>query len=169
MQKAVLIAEDSENDAMAIHATLRDAGVTLPLKFVADGSSVIAYLKGAGEYADREKFPLPSVLLMDLRMPFLDGFQVMEWLKTQKRFHDLLIVALSGHGELSNVREAHFFGARSFLTKPCRMVDVKNLMRTYSTYFEPDSTSGTAVTPTTPPTIETGYTVSPDKNSRVHL
>src|SRR5215469_16748602 len=108
MQKAVMIAEDSDDDAMAIRATLRNAGVTLPLKFVTDGSSVIAYLKGTGEYADREKFPIPSVLLLDLRMPRLNGFQVMEWLKTQKQFHDLLVVALGGHGELSKMREAYF-------------------------------------------------------------
>src|SRR5215469_9727794 len=108
MHKAVLIAEDNENDAMAIRATLRDAGITIPLKFVANGSSAIAYLKGTGEYADREKFPLPSVLLIDLRMPLLDGFQVLEWLRTQKQFHDLLIVVLGGHGELSKMREAYF-------------------------------------------------------------
>ena|SRR5215469_9753968 len=166
MSKAVLIAEDSDDDAMAIRAALRNAGVTLPLRFVTDGSSVIAYLKGAREYVDREIFPLPNVLLLDLKMPRLDGFQVMEWLKTQKQFHDLLIVVLSGMGELSNIREAYMLGARSFLIKPIRVTDVRNVMRAYSTYWEPDLTSDSAETPTT---FRTGHSLSDARNSRLYV
>jgi CheY-like chemotaxis protein len=110
-----------------------------PVRFVTDGSSVIAYLKGTGEYDDREKFPLPGVLLLDLIMPRLDGFQVMEWLKTQSQFADMLIVVLTGHGHLSNMREAYMLGARSFLTKPCRVEDVQNLLDGFSSYWDVDA------------------------------
>jgi len=143
MTKAVLIAEDNDDDAMAIRAVLRNAGVTIPLKFVTNGALVVAYLKGTGDYVDREKFPLPSVLLLDLKMPRLDGFQVMAWIKTQKQFRDLLIVVLSGMDELANIREAYYLGARSFLIKPCRVADVRNVLRSYSIYWAPDITSDT--------------------------
>jgi len=166
MSKAVLIAEDNDDDAMAIRTALRNAGVTLPLKFVTNGSSVIDYFKGTGEYVDRERFPLPNVLLLDLKMPRLDGFQVMEWLATQKRFHDLLIVVLSGNGELSNMRGAFLLGARSFLTKPCRVADVKNLMRAYSTYWEPELASDT---PETSTPLQPGHSLSDAKNSRLYV
>jgi len=154
---------------MAIRATLRDAGVALPLKFVTDGSSAIAYLNGSGEYRDREKFPLPSVLLLDLKMPRLDGFQVMEWLKTQKRFNDLLIVVVSGNGDLSNIPKAYSLGARSFLMKPIRVADIQNLMRSHSTHWGTDSTAGTTGKPRKPPIPRTGRSVSPAKNPWLHL
>ena len=67
----------------------------------------------------------------------VSGFQVMEWIgKHPKKFKKILVVVLSGHQELENVRLAYQLGARSFLTKPCQVEDVKNLIRAYSTYWD---------------------------------
>jgi len=138
MPKIILIAEDSENDVIAIRDTLKDAGVINPTIPLEDGEKVVAYLKGDGKYADREKFPFPSILLLDLKMPRMDGFRVMEWLSEHQKMKDILVIVLSGQnrGELDDVRRAYRLGARSFLRKPCHVQEIHNLIRAYSTYWE---------------------------------
>jgi CheY-like chemotaxis protein len=138
MPKVILIADDSENDVIAIRETLKDAGVINPIITVEDGRGVVAYLKGEGEYVDRKKFPLPSILLLDLKMPRMGGFRVMEWLSEHQKMRDILVIVLSGQdrGELENVRRAYRLGARSFLVKPCHVQEIHNLIRAYSTYWE---------------------------------
>lgn len=134
----ILIADDNENDVIAIVQTLKAAGVKNPLGLVGDGGEVIAYLKGEKQYADRTKYPLPTVLLLDLKMPRTGGFQVLEWLRLALPLRDILIVILSGYGELQDVRRGYELGARSFLQKPCRLDDIKNLVQAYSIYWETD-------------------------------
>jgi len=135
--KLILIADDDENDALAIQETLVKAGVKNLTTTVSDGTGVIAYFRGQGQYWDREKFPIPSVLMLDLKMPTFGGFAVMEWLNYQYESvrSNILIVVLTGHGELENVRRAYPLGARSFLTKPCVLEDVRNLVMGYPEYW----------------------------------
>jgi CheY-like chemotaxis protein len=135
MAKPILIADDDENDLIALRQTLKKAGAKNPVITVDDGEKVIAYLKGEGKFETRQKYPIPAVLFLDLKMRRKDGFGVMEWMRDTK-FRDILIVALSGHGELESVRRAYQLGARSFLIKPCEVADVVNLMAAYSTYWD---------------------------------
>lgn len=139
MPKLILIADDDENDVKACMDALKAAGVQNPMLHVGDGEDVISYLKGEGKYANRKKFPLPSVLLLDLKMARVGGFSVLEWLKPQKQFKDILTVVLSGNNDLEFVRRAYGLGARTFLVKPCHPQDVHNLMRAYSTFWETDN------------------------------
>jgi len=139
MAKLILIADDDDDDAKAFKDVLKKAGITNPVLRVRDGEDVISYLKGEGKYENRKKFPLPSVLLLDLKMARVGGFSVLEWLKPQKEFKDILAVVLSGHNDLENVRRAYHLGARSFLMKPCHPQEVQNLMRAYSSYWETDN------------------------------
>lgn len=138
MGKVILVADDDENDLTAICHTLRSAGVKNSLITVGDGDEVIAYFKGDNKYADRNAFPIPSVLLIDLKMRRIGGFEVLRWIREQGNFTETLVVVLSGHGELENVRLAYQSGARSFLTKPCHMDDVKNLVQVYSSHWDSD-------------------------------
>jgi len=133
----ILIADDNENDAMELAECIRKAGAKNPLTVVSDGKEVIAYFRGEEKYADRTEYPLPSILLLDIKMPGLDGFEVMERLSSKKYAEGVLIVVLTGY-ELANIRRGYELGARSFLPKPCRVDDIQNLMRTYSTYWESD-------------------------------
>ena len=83
VMRPILLAEDSEDDATVLRSTLRKAGLAAPVVVVPDGSQAIAYLKGEGIYADRDLFPLPGLLLLDLKMPGKNGFEVLEWCETQ--------------------------------------------------------------------------------------
>lgn len=131
-----MIVDDNEDDAFLTAKALQDAGVRNPVRTVADGDEVFAYFKGDNQYADREQFPLPGVLLLDLRMARFGGFEVMQWLGERKLVTDVLVVVLTGNGELDNQRLAYQFGARSFLTKPFNVAQVKNLIRSYPVFWE---------------------------------
>jgi len=137
----ILIADDNENDSILIVETLKAAGVKNQIMLVVDGKDVIAYLKGEQQYADRATYPQPSILLLDLRMPKIGGFEVLEWLKFAIPTRDILIVIFSGYAELSDIRRGYELGARSFLPKPCRVEDIQNLVRAYSTYWQVDNTT----------------------------
>jgi CheY-like chemotaxis protein len=132
----ILLADDDEEVLTAIRRVLKEAGVTSPVVSVHDGTEVISYIKGEGRFGNRKKFPLPSVLMVDLKMKRMTGLEVMEWMSVNNKLKGILVVVLSGHGELENVREAYRQGARSFLTKPCTLVDMQNLVKAYPAYWE---------------------------------
>lgn len=143
MAKLILIADDNENDAWAVGRTLRTAGVKNPLTTVSDGVEVIAWFKGQGKYWDRKKFPIPGVLLLDLKMPRISGFAVMEWLNDQQEVRNhTLVVVLTGLENIENMQRAYSLGARSFLTKPCQVENVRKLVRGYSAYWKNEMLKG---------------------------
>jgi CheY-like chemotaxis protein len=75
-------------------------------------------------------------LLLDLKMPQIGGFDVLEWLHATKQTKDVLIVILSGYSEIENIRRGYALGARSFLPKPCHAEDIKGLIRAYPAFWE---------------------------------
>ena len=91
---------------------------------------MIAYLNGAGPFSDRDKFPLPGVLLLDLKMPNVSGFEVLEWWKSQPHLAELVIVVVSGNREMQEIARAYQLGARSFISKPLSDRDLMGLART---------------------------------------
>jgi CheY-like chemotaxis protein len=131
----ILLAEDFQDDADAVKAVLRQAGVTNSVHTVTDGEEAISYIEGEGKYADRERFPFPRVLLLDLAMPRFDGFQVLEWLKVHPQREQVLVVVLTGHHDMNQMRLAYALGAKSFLVKPCHLEDIQNLMKAYPLYW----------------------------------
>src|SRR5580765_2760140 len=82
-RKTILVAEDNPDDAFLLKRAFAQAGINVRLDFVQDGEQVIHYLKGENGYGDREAHPFPVLLLLDLKMPRLDGFDVLEWLRQQ--------------------------------------------------------------------------------------
>ena len=97
--RPILLAEDSHDDAFVVRSTLKRAGVLNPVHVVTDGAKAVAYLQGEGIYADRDLFPLPDVLLLDLKMPKLSGFDVLEWWRSQPQLSNMLVVVLSGYSD----------------------------------------------------------------------
>src|SRR5215467_10576862 len=91
MAKSVLIVDDSEDDEILCKVVMQKV-VANRMLTVRDGVEAIAYLGGEGELSDREKFPVPDVLLLDLKMPKVDGFGVLEWLKGQANLKPLIVV-----------------------------------------------------------------------------
>src|SRR5437762_12410408 len=79
----ILIAEDSESDIFFMLRVMEQAGVLNPIFVVRDGKEAMAYLQGNGQYADRVTYPTPGIVLLDLKMPGIDGFEVLRWRRTQ--------------------------------------------------------------------------------------
>jgi CheY-like chemotaxis protein len=114
----ILLAEDQGVDIFFMRRALRKAAVSNPLFVVRDGQEAIAYLQGEGAYADRKTYPLPSLLLLDLEMPRVDGFGVLAWLQTQTAFDGLPRVLFSGSGRDENDLKAKELGADEYRVKP---------------------------------------------------
>jgi len=114
----VLWAEDDDNDAALLSRAWHKAEVDDHLVRVRDGAEVIRYLRGDGAYGDREQFPFPSLLLLDINMPGRSGLEVIEWLQTQSQFPKLPVVILTSSAASRDVHEAARLGVRGYLVKP---------------------------------------------------
>jgi CheY-like chemotaxis protein len=114
----ILLAEDNENDVLMLRRAARHAKFTNPLSVVQDGEEAVAYLSGEGKYADRRRHPLPGLLLLDLKMPRRNGFEVLQWLRDRPEFAELQVVVLSSSDEIKDINRAYELGANSFLVKP---------------------------------------------------
>jgi CheY-like chemotaxis protein len=113
----VLVADDSTDDRLFIRTAMRRAPRLRIVAEVADGSEVIAYLKGRDIYADRNRYPLPDLMLLDLKMPSMDGFEVLEWMRTQN-FLGMSVVVLTDSMQAEHIKRALDMGADMFQVKP---------------------------------------------------
>ena len=114
----VLLAEDDPDDVLLTQIAFEKARLANPLQVVRDGEEAIAYLKGEGRYADRDRFPPPILLLLDLKMPKLNGFQVLEWLRSQPRLRRLPVAVMTSSDHDPDAARAFELGADSYLNKP---------------------------------------------------
>ena len=125
----ILLAEDDEGDIFIIRRALRAASIANPLHIVRNGQEAIQYLDGQGPYADRTKYPWPSLVLLDLRMPLADGFDVLAWLQRRRRPKDLDVVILSGTPDEADALRATELGADAFYVKPRAYEDLVGVVR----------------------------------------
>src|ERR1044071_834602 len=129
----VLLAEDNPDDVPLVRLGFKKAGCQAPIHIVSDGEQAVQYLKGEGQYADRAKFPIPSILLLDLKLPRLNGFEVLSWIRQRPEWKCLPVVVLTTSHFGKDIEQAYDLGANSFLTKPTDLIEwltaVKELIR----------------------------------------
>jgi len=136
MEKAtVLLAEDDPDDVLLTQIAFEKARLANPLQVVRDGEEALAYLSGTGHYADRIRFPLPILLLLDLKMPKLNGFQVLEWLRRQREFRELPVAIMTSSDDDPDVKRAYQLGADSYLTKPPDAAALLELVKRLHAYW----------------------------------
>ncbi len=131
----ILMADDDENDAFFMEHAFGAAQIPNPLHRVKDGEEAVAYLNGDGPYTDREKFPLPHFLLLDLKMPRKNGFEVIQWVRQQPGLKRLPIIVLSSSREDPDINRAYELGANTYLVKPVRPEHLVELVKTLSQYW----------------------------------
>jgi len=112
----VLMVDDSEDDCLLIRRAIGKADRLRFIGSVSDGEELVSYLSGKDEYNDRQRFPLPDLLLLDLKMPRKNGFEVLAWLQSQP-FENLVVVVLSGSQQQDDVTKAVTLGAHHYHVK----------------------------------------------------
>ena len=123
----ILLAEDDPNDALLMRKAVQKTLSRIPLVVVNNGQEAVHYLNGDGPYADRTLHPFPDLVLLDLKMPLMNGFEVLRWVRQQPRLKRLPVIVLSGSVLESDVRLAYEAGANSYLAKPA---DFNHLLET---------------------------------------
>jgi len=125
----ILLAEDEEDYVLLIKHAFAKANIPNPLHVVWNGQEVISYLKGDGKYSNRDEYPLPDLLLLDLKMPRTNGFEVLKWLRAQPSLSALRVLVLTSSDQIRDVNEAYHLGANSFMVKPNDFEDITQLSR----------------------------------------
>jgi len=126
--QTVLYVEDSADDFVLFKLASSKCGTPFSLQRGADGEQAIAYLRGAGAYADREEHPFPDLVLLDLKMPRLDGFEVLHWIRTNPETKTLPVVVLAGSSFRADIRRALELGANSYAAKPAKFEELQVLI-----------------------------------------
>lgn len=121
---SILLAEDSPDDVLLLQHAFKKAGVAHRLEVVCDGIEAMEYLNGENAYADREQHPFPDVLLLDLNMPRMNGFEVLEQVRREPRYSGLMVHVLTASSREADVQRAYALGANSYVLKPSHMSDL---------------------------------------------
>jgi CheY-like chemotaxis protein len=115
----ILQVEDDPNDVFLLQHAMTKAGVANPIRVATDGQQAIDYLKGTGKFANREKFPLPCLVLLDLKLPYVMGLEVLKWIHQQPGVAPIVLL-LTASAEDADIATAYRLGANAFLTKPSK-------------------------------------------------
>jgi len=114
----ILIADDDPNFVLLFRTALDAAGINSRVRAVPDGLGAVHYLEGRDRFADRGRYPFPSLVLLDLRLPVLNGFEVLKWIRLRSPCGELPVIILTGSDIESENAEAWHEGASEFLIKP---------------------------------------------------
>lgn len=131
----ILLAEDDQNDVMLIKRVFSKSRIINPIACVENGEDAVAYLKGEGKYADRVQYPLPFMLLLDLKLPRLSGHEVLHWLRSQPLLKRLPVVVLTSSRQPADINRAYELGANSYLVKPVVFEEFSALMQQLQLYW----------------------------------
>jgi len=134
-EHVVLLADDDVNDVFLIQRAFQKANIANPLQVVRDGEEAVAYLSGQIQYADRQRHPLPVLLLLDLKMPRKTGFEVLAWLRQQTKLKRLPVVILTSSNQNADINRAYDLGANSYLVKPGGFDNLMELMKDVGTHW----------------------------------
>jgi len=133
--RCLLLVEDSEDDIFFMRRAIAVAGIGLAVQVASDGQAAVDYLDGRGIYGDRQAYPLPIIVCLDLKLPRASGLEVLRWTRAQPALRSLPILVLTNSREDSDIQEAYSMGANSFLVKPPNPVELNELVKGIQTYW----------------------------------
>lgn len=130
----ILLVEDEPADIFRIQRALAKANLSISLEVVSDGEQAVLYLSGQERFADRNRYPLPTLMLLDLKLPRLSGFEVLAWLQ-ESAIKYLPVVVLTSSEEQVDIDKAYALGANSYLTKPIDFNTLLEMVKTLGLYW----------------------------------
>jgi len=131
----VLLADDDPNDVFLLQRAFQKTNIANPLQVVRDGEEAMAYLSGQAQYADRQRHPLPVLLLLDLKMPRKSGFEVLRWLRQQSVLKRLPVVVLTSSNQNPDINKAFDLGANSYIVKPGGFDSLVEMVKNLNLYW----------------------------------
>jgi two-component system response regulator len=132
--KTILQVDDDANDIFMLQHAMKKVGVMNPIQVATDGQEAIDYLQGAGKFADRDRFPFPCLLLMDLKLPYVMGLKVLRWIRTRPG-PPLIVLMLTASAEDADIAEAYRLGANAFLTKPSEASKLEDMVKAIMAFW----------------------------------
>ena len=131
----ILLVEDDMDDALLLRRAFAKAGILNTIAHIEDGDTAVAYLDGAGKYADRDRHPLPCLILLDLKLPRRAGLEVLAWMRAQPGLKRIPVVVLTSSQQSSDINRAYDLGANSYLVKPVGFDTLLEMARALSLYW----------------------------------
>jgi CheY-like chemotaxis protein len=113
----ILIVDDDPNERFLMQAAFSQIGVTEPVHCVGDGAEAIEYLRGDGKYADRNRFPIPNLLLLDLKMAKIHGFEFLLYVRKNPKLMVIPTIVFTSSEDMEDLKKAYLLGANSYLVK----------------------------------------------------
>jgi CheY-like chemotaxis protein len=132
----VLVAEDEDNDFFLLDRALRTSIPGIRVHRVRDGGDAIDYLKGEGQFADRQQFPVPHVVMLDLKMPGTTGMEVLQWIRDNPRYRVIPTLVMTSSHQPRDVQQAYHLGANTYFVKPGRFDALVDLCRQIGGYWK---------------------------------
>lgn len=133
--QTILLVEDDPNDVLLVQRAFRKANLDIPVQVVTNGEAAVAYLTGQDVFTDRETYPLPVLVLLDLKLPRKSGLEVLKWLREQPGLKRLPVVILTSSGEMGDINRAYDLGANSYLVKPVAFDSLLALVQSLYLYW----------------------------------
>ena len=135
MKPTILLVEDDENDVFLMKRAFAKTSLPAEVRVAEDGREALRYLRGEGEYADREHHPLPRLTLLDLNLPYVHGLEVLKQIREERHLRKLVVVVLTSSLADSDIERAYHLGANSYLTKPNALEGFMELAELTSQYW----------------------------------
>jgi CheY-like chemotaxis protein len=131
----ILLVDDDDADVFLVQRAFTKLQLRVALHVVHDGEEAIAYLSGRDQYADRTRYPLPGLVLLDLKMPRKSGFDVLQWLRSQPTLRRLPVIVLTSSNQTTDIDRAYDQGANSYLVKTANPDAMQELTRIIDLYW----------------------------------
>lgn len=131
----ILAVDDDQNDQLLITRAFRKNGVVCPIHWVSSGNEAISYLKGEGEFADRDKYAYPSFVMTDLKMPLGDGFCVLQHLKSTPEWAVIPTMVFTSSRDLDDIKRSYMLGAGSYIVKPSDHEEMRKVLGVFYAYW----------------------------------
>lgn len=130
-----LLVEDDPDSALLLLRAFEKAAVRGPISVVTSGEEAMAYLSGRPPFDDRQKYPEPTIVILDLRLPGCSGFDVLTWVRRESRWPKLPVVILSSSTDVREIERAYAERVNSYLVKPIAFEDLVQLVRVLHFYW----------------------------------